>query len=345
MRTGFGLEAAAFVLIATGAFAGALPDRGIPMAPGASRALQETISLNYASECPWQTRPENAQEWKQIVDTVAAAREPLINDLIRTLQIRCEKIRIGDVKAFMLEPADIPEQNCDKILLFFHGGGYVFNPGESGLDEGLYMAAIAKYKILAVDYRLAPEFPFPAALEDALAAYRHLLKTYPAKDIGVFGSSTGGALTLALCLLLREENLPMPGAIAPGTPWSDLSKTGDSYFLNDGADNVLVSYDGLLEAMAKAYANGHDLKDPLLSPVYGELRGFPPALLVTGSRDLFLSNTARVHRKLREAGVPADLLVIEGLSHWQYVELPPDAPESQYYFREAAAFFRKYLGK
>lgn len=88
-----------------------------------------------------------------------------------------------------------------------------------------------------------------------------------------------------------------------------------------------MSYDGLLEAMAKAYANGHDLKDPLLSPVYGDLRGFPPALLVTGSRDLFLSNTARVHRKLREAGVPADLLVIEGLSHWQYVELPPDAPD------------------
>ena len=96
--------------------------------------------------------------------------------------------------------------------------------------------------------------------------------------------------------------------------------------------------------MARLYANGHDLKGPLLSPVYGDMKGFPPAILGAGTRDLFLSNTVRTHRKLRKVGTPADLLVIEGLSCWQYTLLPPDAPETQYYFKEVAKFFETHPG-
>ena len=120
----------------------------------------------------------------------------------------------------------------------------------------------------------------------------------------------------------------MPGAIAPGTPWSDMTKTGDTYFANEMVDNVLVSNDGWLADAANLYANGHDLKDPMLSPVYGDLHGFPPTILTSGTRDLFLSNTVRVHRKLRAAGVVADLMVFEGQSHAQYLFVP-DAPEGR----------------
>jgi epsilon-lactone hydrolase len=123
-----------------------------------------------------------------------------------------------------------------------------------------------------------------------------------------------------------------------------MTKTGDTYFTNEMVDDVLVSNDGWLGDAAVLYANGHDLKDPFLSPVYGDLKGFPPTILTTGTRDLFLSNTVRVHRKLREAGVVADLIVFEGLSHAQYL-FDVNAPESKEHFGETAAFFDKYLEK
>jgi acetyl esterase/lipase len=162
--------------------------------------------------------------------------------------------------------------------------------------------------------------------------------------MAIFGTSTGGGMTLAMILRAKAEGLPLPAAIAPGTPWSDLTKTGDSYFVNDHVDNVLVSYDSLLGAAALLYAGGHDLKDPFLSPVYGDFHGFPPAILTTGTRDLFLSNTVRVHRKLRQAGVEAVLNVFEGESHAQYA-LAADAPESAEAFTEIAAFLASHLAR
>jgi acetyl esterase/lipase len=162
--------------------------------------------------------------------------------------------------------------------------------------------------------------------------------------MAIFGTSTGGGMTLAMVLRAKAEHLPLPAAIAPGTPWSDMTKTGDSYYANAMLDNVLVAYEGFLEASAKLYANGHDLKDPMLSPIYGDFHGFPPAILTTGTRDLFLSNTVRAHRKLRQAGVEAVLQVYEGQSHAAY-NFTPFAPETKETFEEIARFFDKHLGK
>lgn len=326
------------------AFGRATSSLNLPLPPDASQALQESIEFNAKTIVPMDA-PEDVKGWKELARQRSSEKIPAIRALIKKLSLKCEKEIIGGVPVFLLEPPDISQDNRDKVLMYLHGGGYVFNPGEAGLDEGIYMATIAKYRVIAVDYRLAPEYPFPAALEDSLNVYKALLASYSPENIGVFGSSTGGALTLSLCLMIRQKNLPMPGAIAVGTPWSDLSKTGDSYYINEGIDNILIRYEGWLAGAAKAYANGRDLKEPLLSPVYGDFYAFPPTLLVTGTRDLFLSNTARVHRKLREAGVASDLLLIEGLSHWQYVQLPSDAPETRYYFMEAGKFFGKYLGR
>jgi len=206
------------------------------------------------------------------------------------------------------------------------------------------MASFAKTKVIAVDYRMPPDFPYPAAMDDAMAVWREVVKTTNPRNIAIFGTSTGGGMTLAMVLRAKKEGLPLPAATAPGTPWSDLTKTGDTYFTNEQVDNVLVSNDGWLGDAAKLYANGHDLKDPMLSPVYGDYRGFPPSILTSGTRDLFLSNTVRVHRKMRAAGVEAALNVFEGQSHAQYAG-DPSAPETKEYFDEVTRFFDKHLGE
>ena len=140
------------------------------------------------------------------------------------------------------------------------------------------------------------------------------------------------------------EHLPRPAAIAPGTPWADLSRTGDSLFTNAYVDDQLVTDDGWLDAAARLYAHGIDLKDPRLSPIYGDFHGFPPAILTTGTRDLFLSNTVRTHRKLREAGVEAQLQVFEGMSHAQYLT-DDRIPETREAFEEISLFFDRHLGR
>ena len=177
-----------------------------------------------------------------------------------------------------------------------------------------------------------------------MAVWKGAVKMADPKNMAIFGTSAGGALTLSMVLRARQERLPLPGAIAPGTPMSDLTGTGDSFHTNYLVDNVLVGSDGRCDAMARLYANGHDLKDPLLSPVYGDMHGFPPAILTTGTRDLLLSNAVRVHRKLRQAGVEAELQVYEGQSHAQYMR-DGNAPETREAFEEIARFFDRHLGK
>ena len=206
------------------------------------------------------------------------------------------------------------------------------------------MAGFAGFKVISVDYRMPPDHPFPAALDDAVAVYRELLKANQPENIGVFGTSAGGSLTLTTLLRAKMEGLPMPGAIAPGTPTVDLTKTGDTLFTNAMVDNMLQTQDGFIRATAILYANGRDLKDPLISPIYGDVAGFPPAILTSGTRDLYLSNTVRMHRKLRAAGVEAVLQVWEGQSHTQY-NADLSAPETKEYHDEVARFFALHLGR
>ena len=205
------------------------------------------------------------------------------------------------------------------------------------------MAGFGHYEVIAVDYRMPPEAYFPAALDDAMTVYQAVLKKTNPKNIGVLGTSAGGALVLEMMLKAKELGLPMPGAIAPSTPMSDATKVGDSFYTNEMVDNVLVSRDGFCDAATKVYAHGHDLRDPLLSPVYGDMTGFPPTILTTGTRDLLLSNTVRVHRKLRAAGVEAQLEVYEGQSHAQFGR-DDRLPEAKEAYGEIAAFFDKHLG-
>src|ERR1700722_12183735 len=206
------------------------------------------------------------------------------------------------------------------------------------------MAAFEHFKVIEGDYRMPPKYPYPAAMDDAMAGYKSVLASTDPAHVAVIGTSTGGGMTLALMLRAKAEGVPLPAAIAPGTPWADLTETGDSYKTNEWLDNVLVSYSGYLSHAAALYANGHDMKDPQLSPIYGDFHGFPPAILTTGTRDLFLSLTVLTHRKLRQAGVVAELQVFEGMSHAQY-NFDPSAPETKEVFTEIARFFAKHLAQ
>ena len=204
------------------------------------------------------------------------------------------------------------------------------------------MAAFGGFRVLSIDYRMPPEAFFPAALDDCVSVWKSTVETVDPAKTAVFGTSAGGALTLALMLRAKQEGLPLPAAIASGTPMSDVTKTGDTFYTNELLDNVLVSRDGFCDAATRFYANGHDLADPLLSPVYGDMSGFPPTILTSGTRDLLLSNTVRVHRKLRQAGVDAALHVYEGQSHAHYI-FNDLAPETREAFEEIADFFDRRL--
>jgi epsilon-lactone hydrolase len=317
-----------------------VPARRLPRPEAASPELRTMIEAG--SMTTWNDHPGTPEAWKRWVEQNAARARAGLPALRQKMDVSVKGGEIAGVKVFTITPGTISPENRNRALIHFHGGGYVLNPGEAGTSEAIMMAGFRHIQVISVDYRMSPDFPYPAAMDDAVAVYRAVIADHDPARVGVFGTSTGGGMTLALILRARAEGLPLPGAIAASTPWSDLEKKGDSYFANDTVDNVLVRYEGWLGDAARLYAHGHDMKDPFLSPIYGDFHGFPPTILVSGTRDLFLSNTVRVHRKLREAGVTADLVVFEGLSHAQYL-FSPDMHEAKEYFRELGAFFEARL--
>ena len=314
--------------------------RTFPVPQTASPQLQSLI-VERKGNTGWKLSPKSVQEWHDIVNASTAEIEKRDASWPAKYGVSVREEGMGGVRVYWVTPNVLPKQNRRRVLLNFHGGAYVYAPGRSGLEDAILMASRG-FRVVSVDYRMAPDFPYPAAIDDAEAVWRALSKKVKPRRIGVFGTSTGGGMTLALIHRCKSKKLVLPGALWAGTPWSDLGKIGDTYFTNEFVDTGLVSYDGILEAAAMAYAAGHDLRDPELSPVYGDFHGFPPTLLTTGTRDLFLSNTVRVHRKLRDAGVVTDLTVIEALSHADYVALP-DSPESRDAYNDAVAFFHRTL--
>ena len=319
-----------------------VPAHHIPVPETVSERLRQNVARPLAAPFP---APKTPAEWKQLQDARAADRSKGVPALLASLHVKMTPQTIGGVRTFVITPEAIAPENRKRVLVHVHGGAYVFFGGESGTPEAILMAHHGKIKVISVDYRMPPDHPFPAALDDTVAVWKEVIRDYKSASAGLFGTSTGGGLTLATVLRLKQLGLPVPRAIAPGTPWSDLTKTGDSYFTNEHIDNVLVDYERLLGPCARLYAGSHDLKDPLLSPVYGDFHGFPPAILLSGTRDLFLSNTVRVHRKLRNAGVVADLHVFEGQSHGQYMLDQVDSEESRESFGELARFFVRHLRK
>jgi acetyl esterase/lipase len=319
-------------------------EREVPVPAGASDQIKAEIAAA-AQPDPGVMRafkPATEEQWRALIAQHGKDQEVSLDELGKRLKVTITRDEIAGVKVHRVMPTELPAENSKRLFIYLHGGAYVFRGGDAGVPEGALIAAFTHIPVISIDYRMPPDHPHPSAVEDVAAVYRQLLKTHTPAAIGMGGTSAGGGLTLAGVHYFKSMELPVPGALYLGTPWADLTKTGDTLYTNDGIDRVLVTYDGLLSAAALLYADGEDLKHPLLSPVYGDFDGFPPTFLVTGTRDLFLSDTVRTHRKLRVAGVLADLNVYEGISHAEYAFVA-GSPEWQQTYGELSAFLARHL--
>ncbi|WP_293898673.1 alpha/beta hydrolase [Phenylobacterium sp.] len=313
-----------------------------------SPQLQRSISTMAAQAAagggglPLGWRPGSADEWTALIAQVDAQALALVPALAAMFPHRVELMQVAGVTVRQIVPASLDPAKAGRVLLNFHGGGYVLNGGEASTGEAVLGAHYSRMTVVSVDYRMPPEHPFPAAVDDAVAVWRALAAERPAGAIGVFGTSAGGGLTLALALKLKELGLELPGALATGTPWTDLTGASDSYQVNAGVDGVFSSFDGMAGGMAALYAGDAGVTHPLVSPIYGDFAGFPPTIFTTGTRDLLLSDTVRAYRAMRAAGVTARLEVHEAMSHAEYI-YAFDSPESAVVFRDIAAFFDEHL--
>lgn len=245
---------------------------------------------------------------------------------LRRYGVQMAETEIAGVAVRIFTPKGIRADG--PVLLNLHGGGFLVDSGS--ITENAAVAALTRYRVVAVRYRLAPEHIFPAAVDDALAVYRALLAERPARRIGLYGTSAGAILAAQLVARLRAEKLPQPAALGFFSGSADLMLTGDSMalFLDPGSVKSLVAL----------YAGKRDPADPLMSPGRGRLAGWPPTLCLTSGRDFLLSATADFCRALDAAGGPSNLILFDGLPHafWSYI----DAPETDAAFAAMARFFR-----
>lgn len=324
-----------------------LPARTVPTPAHVSPQLQRSIAAMAAAAAAGVgladlPTPTNAESWKALAALADADALAMLPVLAAMFPYKEEIRQIGGVTVREITSETFDPAKAGRILVNFHGGGYVLGGGAAGTAEAVICAHYSGLRVISVDYRMPPEHPFPAALLDAVAVWEALVAKRSASAIGVIGTSAGGGLTLALMLKLKSLGLPLPGALALGTPWVDLTGGSDSYLVHAGADGVFTSFDGLGEGMASLYAGPADVADPLISPIFGNFAGFPPTILTTGTRDLLLSDTVRTYRALRSARVEARLEVHEAMSHAEYI-YAFDSPESATVFTDIAEFFDTHL--
>lgn len=253
-------------------------------------------------------------------------------EIIETEHFKMEYLRPGQVVT-------------GRVILQLHGGGYI------GPMKNIYRKFAVMYSklsyggdVLTIDYRVAPEYPYPAALEDAVCAYRWLTeeKKYRPDQIVIAGDSAGGGLSLALGLYLRDHHMPMPAGLLLMSPWADLTCSGESHETNYCRDPL---FGNSRESMLynSSYIGEHDPKEPYISPVFGEYQGFPPMLIQVGGYEMLLSDSETVAAKARGAGVKLRLSVYEGMFHDFQMSMGL-FPESREAWLEAGRFIQILYG-
>lgn len=249
---------------------------------------------------------------------------------------------IAGVPVRIVMPLSVPSEKRDRVLINVHGGG--FNVDSGSLTESIPIANLTQTKVVSILYRLAPEHPFPADVDDTVAVYKDLLKTHKAEDMALYGTSAGAILTAEVAVRLKQLGLPLPAALGVFSGLGDFSRDGDSrslYALNGFSGHLDVPQQGSLHDAE--YIGTTNPRDPVLSPLFADVHGFPPTLFITSTRDLLLSGTTILQRHFYESGVESPMVVFEGLPHafWNNVQLP----ESREAFKVMAEFFDKNAGK
>ena len=324
-----------------------LPERLVPIPGTLSEPAKAVIAMgNPLTPKPWP--PLN--DWEAVqayIDERDAmippgGEAPMVASCYGTADpgVHCatERIELGDVGVYQAVPDGVTADDR-RVYLVIHGA-WITGGGELARLGAAMTAGSLGARTWAVDYRMPPYHPYPVPLEDCVAAYRTLLADHRPEEIIIGGVSGGGNLTLTTILRARDEGLPLPAAAVVTTPVADLTKTGDTHQASKGLD---VSYDdGELEVLYQLFTNGHDRTDPYISPLFGDFtKGFPPAILNTGTRDFLLSDTVLVHRKLLAAGVPAELHVWEGAPHFMFLGM---APEDHQRAAQVRAFCERHWG-
>jgi acetyl esterase/lipase len=253
--------------------------------------------------------------------------------------MRFERVQAGGVPG---EWFRAPELDESRVLFYLHGGGYTIGSIESHRDLISRMCIASGVRGLAIDYRLAPEHPFPAQLEDALAAYRWLLASgVEASRIAIAGESAGGGLTLSTLVSLRDAGEALPAAAAVICPWVDLEVTGAS--IDQNARYDYISRDAL-RISARRFARDDQQRDPLAAPLYADLHGLPPLLVQAGGAEALLDDARRIADRARAAGVDVTLEIDDEMIHAWHM-LAQIEPRGQEAIDRVGAFVRRHLGR
>lgn len=261
-------------------------------------------------------------------------------DIVNEGNHKIGKIRITEtVSGYWIT---LPDSVMDRVILFFHGGGFTFGSTEDHLGLCIRLARASRAPVFSVDYRLAPESVFPAAVGDAMAAYRYLVSNgFPPHRILPVGISVGGTLALSLLLSIRDEGRPLPLAGVCMSPVVDLLFPGESVTKNSDRDWVTPAR---LQSAQKAYLAGHDPLDPLASPVHARMQGLPRLYIQMGTHELLLSDIGKFVDKARWAGVPVQAEIWEGMFHsWQI--FAGQIPEGKQAIDQAGTFIQSILSR
>ncbi|MEX2126112.1 MAG: alpha/beta hydrolase [Woeseia sp.] len=307
----------------------------VPIPPGISADAQQMLRAAAAAGDPTQGLTLPIPELRAISEE---QQERLTRKLLETHPVSVERNTMAGVPVALVTPAEKSPHAAERLLINVHSGAFI--RGKGSIIEALQIAHRTGLPVLAIDYRLAPEHPYPAAVDDTIAVYRELLKTYQPRHLALFGSSAGAVLTAQASVRARQLGLPLPAALGFFSGTADFSRPGDSeaFFSMGGLAPVVAP----VAVQAQAYLGDHSLTDPVMSPLFADLEGFPPTLLMTGTRDFFLSATANFHRALLRAGVPAELVVFDAMPHEHWTQ--PGLPEAEEALDLQARFLAGQVG-
>ncbi|MGS2644660.1 alpha/beta hydrolase fold domain-containing protein [Streptosporangium sp. LJ11] len=295
----------------------------LPIPAHLSKAAREFLTQPPPTQAPSLPEREDTDGWLRLVERTDGYIRAWLADRALPSPVAAQDTQVAGVHTYVLRAEGDTATDKGPIYLDIHGGALLYGGGDLCAHSCAETALNTGMTTWSIDYRMPPLHLYPAALDDCLAVYQALLKVRDPADVFVGGASAGGNLAAALLVRAKDEGLPMPAALVLRTPEVDLTESGDSFHTNAGIDNVLSS----LREVNELYANGYDLSHPYLSPLFADLSGFPPTFLQSGTRDLFLSNTVRMHRKLLWAGVEAELHVFEAMPHGGFGGTSPEDAE------------------